>query len=251
MASQIPDMDTTSSVYDNYVAVADGIFWLGYYDKNSDLTCNPYLLVDHDEVVLFDPGSIPHFPLVMRKIIDLINPETISKIVVHHQDPDVCGNIAVVEELINRSDLRIVTHSKNVRFLEHLGIRSICYEVDKNDHKLTLKSGRVLEFIHTPYLHSPFAMVTYDPETKSLFSSDIFGALTREWTLFAAGDFLPAIGRWHQIIIPTNLLLRPCMERFERMDILRILPQHGSVLERENVWKAIEYLKTLPCGIDC
>ena len=37
--------------------------------------------------MLFDPGSIPDFPRVMRKIIDLVNPRDISWIVTSHQDP--------------------------------------------------------------------------------------------------------------------------------------------------------------------
>ncbi len=57
--------------YDNAVDITREICWVGFYDKEANFHCNPYLLFDDDEVVLFDPGSIPHFPIVMRKIINL------------------------------------------------------------------------------------------------------------------------------------------------------------------------------------
>jgi hypothetical protein len=40
------------------------------------------------------------------------------------------------------------------------------------------------------------------------------------------------------------------MERFEKMDLDRILPQHGSILEGKNIDEAIAHLKALPCGFD-
>ncbi len=95
--------------YDNAIAVTCEIFWVGYYDAQARLHCNPYLLIDKDEILLIDPGSIPHFPIVMRKIMDVVNPEDITYIIASHQDPDVCGNLAVVEDVINNKNLKIVS----------------------------------------------------------------------------------------------------------------------------------------------
>jgi flavorubredoxin len=50
--------------------------------------------------------------------------------------------------------------------------------------------------------------------------------------------------------MPSNAVLSSCMERLGEMQIDRILPQHGSVLEGPQVAQAIEYLKALPCGVD-
>ena len=171
-------------------------------------------------------------------------------LVTHHQDPDVCGNLAVVEDVIGGNNLKIVAHTNSIRLIRHLGLRSKFYAVDKNDYKLTLKSGRVLEFLFTPYLHSPGAIVTYDTKSRSLFTSDIFAAISENWSLFAEGDFLSPMEPFHQIYMPSNRILKHCMERFEKIDIDRILPQHGSILEGQNIKRAIDHLKNLPCGID-
>jgi flavorubredoxin len=236
--------------YEDAVAITREIHWVGFYDQQAHLHCNPYLLMDDEDNVLFDPGSIPHFPIVMRKVIDLVNPADITTVIAAHQDPDVCGNLAVLEDVINRPDLDVVAHINTVRLIRHYGVHSNFYAVNEHDYKLTLKSGRVLEFLFTPYLHSPGAIMTYDPKTRSLFTSDVFGAIGEEWSLFAKGDYLHAMKAWHQTYMPSKQILGACMRRLKKLDIDRILPQHGSVLEGDQVQAAIDYLMELPCGID-
>lgn len=236
--------------YNNAIAVTKDIYWVGFEELESHLHCNPYILIDDEEVVLFDPGSIPDFPSIMRKILDVVNPQTISLIVASHQDPDVCGNIAIVEDVIANPELKFAVHSNTGRLTDHYGINSPSYIVDRNDYKYTLKSGRVLDFIYAPYCHSPGAIVTYDRKTKSLFSGDIFGGVSEQWTLFANDDFLEPMKAFHQLYMPSNQILRNFLNKLDDYDIERIVPQHGSVIENENVKKAIDFLKELPCGVD-
>jgi flavorubredoxin len=236
--------------YDHAVAVTREIYWVGFEEKESHLHCNPYLLLDKDEVVFFDPGSIPDFPTIMRKVLDVINPQAISLVVASHQDPDVCGNIAVVEDVIANPDLKFAVHSNTGRLTEHYGINSEEYIVDRNDFKFTLKSGRELEFIYAPYCHSPGAIVTYDKKSRSLFSGDLFGGVSKEWSLFAEDDYLEPMKTFHQLYMPSNQIVSNFMKKLDKYDIDRILPQHGSIIEGDDVQKAIDFLKELPCGVD-
>jgi len=236
--------------FNDAIEILPGVYWIGFFDDESKLNSNPYLIVEEDEAILIDPGSIPDFPVVMRKIIDVISPDKISTIIAAHQDPDVCGNLPVMEDVIHRDDLKIVAHSTTLRLIYHLGIKSKLYAVDEHDYQLTLRSGRILKFIFTPYLHSPGAIATYDTQTKSLFSSDIFGSLSKSRDLFAGSDFPGTMEKWHQSIMPSNALLQPAMNRFRAMEIERILPQHGSLIDTPQVATAIDHLAQLPCGID-
>jgi flavorubredoxin len=55
---------------------------------------------------------------------------------------------------------------------------------------------------------------------------------------------------FHQAYMPSNKNLKQCMEKLEKYNIERILPQHGSVIEGDNVQIAMDHLKQLPCGVD-
>jgi flavorubredoxin len=200
--------------YNNYVSITRDIAWVGFYDEASHLHCNPYLLIDDDDVVLIDPGSIPHFPIVMRKVIDLSPPEDITLIIAQHQDPDVCGSLPVLEDVISNIDLKIAAHTNSVRLIRHLGVHSSFYAVDKFDFRYELKSGRVLEFLFTPFLHSPGAIATYDRKTRSLFTSDIFGAISQNWSLFTGDGFPENMATFHQLYMPSGQILKACMEKF-------------------------------------
>ncbi|TLS67282.1 hypothetical protein FE236_06705 [Mariprofundus erugo] len=245
-----------SGQFEEAIRVADDIYWVGFSDEQAHLHCNPYLLIDGTgdelEAVLFDPGSLTDFPKVMRKVLELVNPARISLIVAHHQDPDVCSNIPVVEDIIGRNDLKVAAHTNSIRLIRHYGIQSAFYAVEDHDYAIRLKSGRVLEFMFTPYLHSPGAIVTYDTKTRSLFTSDIFGAVSGNWDLFARDDsFLPRMDSFHQLYMPSNRVLNHSLCRMQkRWQIDRILPQHGSVIEGALVPRAFEHLKALPCGVD-
>lgn len=236
--------------YEDAIAVTRDIHWVGFNDPESGLHCNPYVLVDDGEVVLLDPGSIPHFPIVMRKVIEVVSPEEIRYVVVHHQDPDVCGNLAVVEDVIGSAELSIVSSKKSMRLVRHYGLSSKLYTVEEHERSLTLASGRELRFVPTPFLHSPGAFATYDVRTKSLFSSDLFGAVDRDWRLFAGADPWTGMRRFHEEYMPSHAVLGPCIARLRELEIERILPQHGSILEGPQVAEAMALLADLPCGVD-
>ncbi len=234
----------------NALPITREIYWVGFSEETTHLQCNPYLLLDDREVVFFDPGSIPDFPQIMRKAIDLINPSEIHWIVASHQDPDVCGNLAVVEDVIDNPELQVAAHINTIRLIQHLGIQAAFYDVEAHGYQLSLQSGRKLQFIHMPYLHSPGAIVTYDAQTKSLFSGDLFGTISKSQDILSTEGFPESMNSFHQAYMPSNQILRYGMEQLERLEIHRILPQHGSVIEGDQVKVAIEHLKQLPCGVD-
>lgn len=79
--------------------IAEGIFWVGSSEIQSDLRCNPYLLLDSDEAVLFEPGSVLDFEYVLDNIKKIVPLEKIKYIVLGHQDPDLCSSIPLFEKL--------------------------------------------------------------------------------------------------------------------------------------------------------
>lgn len=228
------------------IEIAKNIYWIGVQDSDSFLKCNPYLLVEEDEAILFDPGSVLDIEEVYRNILEITPLEKIKYVVLHHQDPDFCSGVPFLEK--QGGNFKIVTHWRTQKLVRYYGIKSDYYLVNENKFELTLKSGRLLKFIMTPYLHFPGAITTYDEKSKILFSSDLFGAMSISQSLYAEEDYLEKMKTFHEHYMPSNDILRPIMEIFMQMDIEQIAPQHGAIINKD-VKKYIKTLRELECGV--
>ena len=223
-----------------------GIYWVGSTDSNGGLHCNPYLLIDHDEGVLIDPGSVLDFATVFANVTSLIPLKNIKYVILHHQDPDFCASMPLFEQ--KGLQAKIVTHWRTAVLIKYYGTQSPYYIVNQNDFKLALTSGRTLLFVPTPYLHFPGAIATYDLQSKTLFSSDLFGAFSgKNRNLSAPPNYIEAMKAFHEHYMPGNEILRPVMEKFATMDISRIAPQHGCIIEQD-IPRYIKVLRDLECG---
>lgn len=227
------------------VEIAKDIYWVGGSGQVGGLHCNPYLIVDGDEAVLIDPGSVLDFQYVFENVCSIVPLEKIKYVILHHQDPDFCSSVPLFEQ--KGANFKIVTHWRTQTLVRYYGVKSDYYIVNKNEFKLVLKSGRVLGFIQTPYLHFPGAITTYDYNSKVLFSSDLFGAFSYEWSIYAKDNYIERMKAFHEHYMPSNDVLRPVMEVFLGMDISIIAPQHGSVI-KNNISKYIKALRDLECG---
>ena len=179
------DVTNINLNYDRPIKIAEDIFWVGFYDVEAGLHCNPYLIVDGGEAIVIDGGSRPDFSTVMMKILQTgISPSNIVALLYQHYDPDLCGSIPNFEDIINRNDLKIVTDKSNNMFTRHYSLTSSLLSFEECDFVFEFSSGRKLEFIKTPYAHSAGSSVTFDSKTGVLFTSDLFGSYSVEWELF-------------------------------------------------------------------
>ena len=236
--------------YDQAIEIADDVYWIGYYDENASFHCNPYLIIDDAGSIVIDPGSIPHFPIVARKIVSCIQPGQISHIILSHQDPDLCGGLPVLEKLIGRDDLKLVAHHKAAVFVAYYGVTSSFFYPEDNDYRLILKNGRELRFIFTPYSHAPGSIMTYDTRTKILFSGDVFSGMSKDWKLFADESYKENVIQFSEYNFPPGDVMKKNLAKIESLDISMIAPQHGSIIKEEEVSKYIELLKNLEYGVD-
>ena len=258
--------------YSDYIEIAEGVYWVGFADENAGLHCNPYLIVDGGEAVLIDGGSRDDFSTVMLKIMRTgTNPHHITRLIYQHYDPDLCGNIPHMEAIIGGSDLKIISHRENNIFIEYYSTHSPKRCIEDMDFRFRFSSGRELQFVRTPYSHSPGSFVTYDAKTKVLFSSDLFGSYDANWSLYSdiTGPCAHCEPRescslmdkrcqmygildFHRRIMTSAKALHYALGEIEKLDISLIAPQHGSILDGPAAQKAvIEQLKALTSvGID-
>jgi len=258
--------------YESSVEIGEGIHWVGFYDQQSGLHCNPYLIVDNDEAVVVDGGSRPDFPSVMLKILQTgIAPNKITALLYQHYDPDLCGSIPNFERIINREDLKVISATENLMFIRHYSVSSRLVPLHKLDYQYTFSSGRRLQFVKTPYSHSAGSFVTFDPKSKILFSSDLLGSYGTEWELFLnlrpdcvdcfelgncpqglSNCPINDILNFHRKIMPSCKALRYSLEKILDIPFKVIAPQHGSIIREPKDLKYIfRLLTSIPdVGID-
>ncbi|MDD3506776.1 MAG: MBL fold metallo-hydrolase, partial [Sulfurimonas sp.] len=210
--SKLPD--TTQAVL-----IAPNIYWVGMYLKNDPFQCHPYLIINGNESILIDPGSMIEFSETIRKVKTLIDMKDIKYIILHHQDPDLAAAVPEIEKLINRDDLQIVTHSRISLLIKHYLVTSSYYNIDQHDNKLITSSGFELEFLLTPYCHSPGAFVSYDPDSKILFSGDIFGGIEESWDFYADETYFSKAKQFHQEYMPSKDIFNYALKKIEKLDI--------------------------------
>lgn len=258
--------------YSRPVQIAEGIYWVGFHDVQSGLHCNPYLIVEGSEAVVIDGGSRPDFPSVMLKILSTgCEPAAIEALIYQHYDPDLCGSIPHFEDIIDRSDLKIISAKCSHMFIRHYAVSSKLFSLEDYGYCFRFATGRELRFTPTPYAHSEGSFVTFDSRTGVLFTSDLFGSYGSKWDLYIDIDAqcahctdhsrcprdksycpLPDLLRFHQHVIPSERILRFALQQLAEIPFTLIAPQHGSVIAgAENiaiVWDRLASLEKV--GID-
>jgi len=260
--------------YDRPVRIGEGVFWVGFRDENTNLFCNPYLIIEDEQAVLIDSGSRTDFAVVMMKILQAgIAPEQIVALIYQHYDPDLCGSMPNFIDMCGNPDLKVLSEKANELFISHYIHREkydLLYSINDDNFEFIFNSRR-LRFILTPYAHSQGSFVTYDEKSGTLFSSDLFGSFSTEWDLFlkleeecfTCNDYedcpnrntycpFPGVIGFHRSIMPCEKSLRYAMTKIKELDIIAIAPQHGSVLAKKRDIRFIsEKLESLNgVGID-
>lgn len=227
------------------VEIASGIYWVGKRFEDDSIDCNPYLVIDGDEAVLLDPGSIIDFSYVRDAVASLIPLEKISLIIAHHQDPDICGSIT--EFYRSGVTAPVAMHWRTSVLVHYYGIQNVPWLVSENSWQWSFSSGRTLRFLPAPYCHCPGCIMTYDQQSGVLFSSDLFGSLDTSKELFAGPEYLEKMKAFHAHYMPSHEILSPVMRSLMPLDISMIAPQHGQII-RNAIPEHISVLEALECG---
>ncbi len=231
------------------VEIAERVWWVGHYQPGDPFQCHVYLIEHGDQSILFDPGSALTFRHTLRKIEAVTPFSNIRYFVCHHQDPDIAAALPLVDQLVSRDDAVVVTHWRAEALLKHYGLSLPFWLVDRNGWQLDL-GGRRLRFIFTPYAHFPGAFCTYDEQTGTLFSSDLFGGFTEGFSLYARDEsYFEALRPFHEHYMPSREILDYALTRLQEVPIRRIAPQHGSIIPEHLVAFMMEKVKTLDCGL--
>lgn len=234
--------------------IAQGVYRVGSPAAQGSLDCNPYLVVEGDEGVLIDPGSVFDFAEVRQRVESIIPLSHISLVVVHDQDPDLCTSLPE----FYRAGLTapVAMHWRTATLVRYYGIQNESFIVNEKGWEWSFRSGRKLSFLPAPYCHFAGSIMTWDPLSGTLFSGDLFGAFDRgkgeetgSVSVYDGSDqgYREKMRAFHEHYMPSRDIVAPVMDAVMHLDPARIAPQHGRLVV-DKVRKCVLELRDLKCG---
>jgi len=227
------------------VKLNDSLYWLGMGGNPGFLQVNVYMIYRDGVGILIDPGPSARFEEIKKACDSITGIENIQAVVVSHQDPDICSSLPDWERAGFRG--KIITHWRTGILLQSFGLVSPFQNIKDNDTGI-MDQYLSLRFLSFPHLHSPGNILTFDEKTRTLFSSDLFGAIGMNTHLYADDAYVSRMVFFHENYMPSTRLLHEGMNRINDLHPLTICPQHGSIIKTE-IPKYIGALQSVKCGM--
>ena len=215
------------------------------YHTPDGMCYNSYVILD-EKVAIMDTSDSRTLEAWKANLAEALAGRQPDYLIVQHLEPDHASGIAEVCALY--PTLQIVCSAKAKQMMpQYMTLSnspSGCEGLDESRIQTvkegdTLALGRhTLSFIMAPMVHWPEVMVTYDATDKVLFSADGFGkfgvydADADDWACEARRYYFNICGKYGT---PVSTLLK----KAAALDIQKILPLHGPVLEGEKMAEAV------------
>jgi glyoxylase-like metal-dependent hydrolase (beta-lactamase superfamily II) len=240
------------------LAVAQDCWMIGFRNPSSLLQCNTYLRIfagpRQGTSVCIDPGSQFDAFAIEDNLRALTGDDGVDFITVNHQDPDVTGNLPA---LCRSNQAATVMLSEDTwRLVQHLRVRpaKLQFPPALGSRRQILTGGIAWQPVPTPFCHFRGAMAWYDPESRILFSGDLFGGLNQlgRVHLFAEEADWAGIAQFHQIYMPSREVLRYTIRQIRALlpAVQTIAPQHGHVITGDLVPLLLDRMEQLLVGYD-
>lgn len=215
-----------------YVGVNDHQIDLfeGQYSVPNGMSYNSYIILD-EKIAVMDTVDIHFTKNWLDNIESALNGRKPDYLVVQHMEPDHSANIQ--NFLKKYPGTTLVGNTKTFKMIDQFfpsGLDAKRHVV--NDRDTISLGSHSLTFIFAQMVHWPEVMVTYDSESKALFSADGFGKfgaldIEEEWTCEARRYYVGIVGKYGSQVQKLLKDLTP-------FDIRMICPLHGPVLS-ENI----------------
>ncbi|WP_373468189.1 MBL fold metallo-hydrolase [Acidianus infernus] len=228
--------------------------WLSIDEAEMDkgIITNQYLLTVKDKGILMDPGGPLVFERVYNVMQKFIKPEDVEYIFLSHEDPDIVSGITLW--LNYCPNAKILISDLWDRFLPHVGVDIKMNVIPIQGMQINL-NGDNLKIIPAHFLHSVGNFHLYDPITKVYFSGDLGAAVFPKGSWYIIVDNFDEhkkyMENFHKKYMANKKAIELWLKQIQGLDIRIIAPQHGAVIEGDNVRKFIEWIKSLDkIGID-
>ncbi len=220
---------------------------------------NQFLIVDHDQYLLLDPGGDLTYTPLSLELAKHIPVQDLTFIFASHQDPDI---IASLDKWLLHTRAKVICSKLWARFLPHLtanylalshGINTYDRIIPLPDRGQSIRLGRSqLKAVPAHFLHSVGNFQLYDPVSKILFSGDMGASLVDDGS--PVQDFAQHIAHmagFHRRYMASNRACRFWAQMVREMDVAMIVPQHGRPFVGAAMITAfLDWIEQLECGLD-
>lgn len=236
--------------------LGNGIYYIGVNDDNirqfegqypvdHGMAYNSYMVIDGDEVAIFDTVDKNFRDEWLNNIQKRLNGLSPKYLIVQHMEPDHAGN---VDEFIKKyPKTTVVSSQKAFKMMENF------FHNQYESNRLIVKEGSTLNlgkhtftFVEAPMVHWPEVIVTYESLTKTLFSADGFGKFgsnnhDEDWDDESRRYFIGIVGKYGSHV-------QKLLKKASTLEIKMICPTHGPVLTENlghylnlyNTWSSYE-----------
>jgi flavorubredoxin len=220
--------------------VAKGIFRISDFWPQYGITLNQFLIAG-DRPALIHTGTHPAYDEVRKGVAQVIDPKKLAYVVVPHFEADECGGMGRFIADAPQSTLVCseVGHGINLSGWDYRGpVKGV-----RDSDVIELGEHR-LRFIETPHVHHWDSMMVFEETTRSIFPADLF---------IQPGDQPPIVTEnlggemchlFREVgIFASEVPVRMCVNRLEKLSAEWIHPMHGGSLQRATIPTYVKALR--------
>src|SRR5574344_978997 len=234
--------------------IIDDIFYVGSSNFNqkkfegeipleTGMAYNSYLIID-EKTCLLDTVDCSVKDDFIKNVKDVLGNRALDYLIVHHLEPDHTGAIFDIVKLF--PNVTICISGLGYTLLQqffHQTLKNV--KIVKEGDVLSLGKHE-LHFIAAPMVHWPEVLVSYESSSKTLFSSDAFGAFGATTSLFLPhhdiAPYLPDLRRYYTNIVGKyGPQVQDLLNKASNLDIEHIMPLHGFILNSEDIPNVLKY----------
>lgn len=174
----------------------------------------------------------------------------IDYLVLNHLEPDHTGWLAEFKTL--NPKIEIISTAKGIGLVKSFykiteGLRAV-----KSGDSLDLGNGKALHFYETPNVHWPETMMSWEPDSGTLFSCDGFGSFGKLGDRVFDDQFnqqehaffeREALRYYANIVASFSPFVEKAVKKLEGLDIRCVAPSHGIVWRKEPMKIIERYLR--------
>lgn len=216
---------------------------------------NQFLIVDHGQGALLDPGGNNAFNELFVAMSRFFPPQDLSYLLASHADPDI---IASLDRWMTSTKARLVISRVWERFAPYFTkagkTEGRVVGVADAGGRLQLGASE-LWLLPAHFMHSEGNFHFWDAASGILFTGDlgvslVTGAEARQPVTELAGH-IPRMESFHRRYMVSNKILRLWVAMARKLPVRMIVPQHGAPIEgRHAIGQFYDWIESLMCGVD-